>query len=331
MIKILIIKPDSSQLRPVIEAMKNDSFFDFSKNVDFFYEKDEKLSKDEIAKYNIILCESNPSIITLKKFKKNKNQVIIQLTHGIWIKKINNYLKKTKQIDYILSANEYSTALYKKIGYKSNQILKFGYPRIESYSKRNVNEIQEVVRKRIPKIDEYERIILFAPSWIHSIKKANLNYNLSWLEKELNKNDLLIICNHFLTNNSKLKVNYIFKKNIDIFNWIWHPTIKGEDLMLISDKVFTDYSSIIYDWEEMRDSYNNDKYNPLEDKKQNKKLKFWMYPQYNSYGKELRRINKQMDLNGNYKNILKYYNRKNNQPSSKLIVNKIKDILTEEE
>ncbi len=54
-----------------------------------------QLNKRKLNSFKVVICDVDPKFIISEKYKKtffNRNQIMIKLTHGIWIKNPNKYL-----------------------------------------------------------------------------------------------------------------------------------------------------------------------------------------------------------------------------------------------
>ncbi len=338
--KILITRPYSTQIKPVLDEIKKDSFFRENENYVVYNKSVSELrknpmSEDELDSYKIIVCDINPKFIMNKPYIKtvrNEKQIMIQLTHGVWIKQLNSYLHKGNGIDYILSPNKYSDNLYKELGYLDEEILSFGFPRMEYYKNLNKNEILAKLFETFDIKKRYKRFVLFAPSWINVKDKNNkrVEYSINPILSKLKRDTLLIISPHFLTKAYGVEVEYIFKKrykNSFIINELNdNSRLTGQELMLICDKIFTDYSSIIYDFAALKGIENSNFYFPIKDNKnQSKRTRKIYFDQYSNWGENIH-----FDIGtSKFWEEMDFYNKDNPNLSTKLLVNHLKKILKE--
>lgn len=333
--KVLITRPYSSQVTPLLNAIKNDPFFKEGSNYEIYdnspyLEKTNKMTFRKLSKYKVIVCDVNPIFITGKKYIKtfkNKKQIMIQLTHGVWTKKPNSYLYANKKtIDFILSPNKYSNDLYNKMGYSNDQILDYGFLRNQFYSEYNTNDIKEKLFGRIPQIRHYNEIVLFAPSWIgnNGNKKVTTSYSLNSILSKISDDSFLIVAPHSLTERNNVNINYTFdeKYTDKVFIWKHYDRLNGEKLMLISDKLFTDYSSIIFDFAALKGIENSFHYFPLDDPEQSSLLKSLYEKQYSQWGENLQSKDRE-----NIWKDMKYFNSDNVTKPALLLKEHIKKLL----
>lgn len=190
---------------------------------------------------------------------KRKNQIYIQMWHGIFgIKKIENeipdalthrYIWKAKYdsriTDYYISANADNTKSFKKYFWRNNgKILEVGDPRDDIIINATDKEVSALKQKY-----GYENIklCLYAPTFRKDggIRAYNINYNE--LIKSLNhkyggKWKIIIRLHPNIADKAKSQIQY----DDNIINGSDFKCM--EELLLISDVVITDYSSICFDF-----------------------------------------------------------------------------------
>lgn len=213
-----------------------------------FYEK--------LAQANVVIAESWVPL----RFLKRENTTWIQLWHGTPLKKlffdsheffISNFNKnhkrdKYKDIrkwDYLLADSEGGAEkLSSAFSFDKSKVLNYGYPRVQWLVEHNGND---ELKKRIKKslyIPDHKKIILYAPTWRdYNYKKSQLDFSylldLNLLEKNLSDDFLVIYKPHSMEESSGFRGKVIIPNDdLDIQN-----------LILISDLVISDYSSIIFD------------------------------------------------------------------------------------
>ena len=214
-----------------------------------FYEK--------LATSNIVIGESWIPLA----FEKREGSHWIQLWHGTPFKKLffdshefyisnfNKSHKRNKQRDiskwdYLLAD---STSGAEKLGlafdYDKTSIMNYGYPRVQ-WLKDNVNntELKSNIRKAL-NIPENKKILLYVPTWRdynYKAKNLDLSYllDVEYLERKLGEGYVIIYKEH-----SMGSMRNTYNKNIIIPN----NEIETQSLILISDVIISDYSSIIFD------------------------------------------------------------------------------------
>ncbi len=198
---------------------------------------------------------------TIKRFKpkKRKGQVYIQTWHaGLGMKKVgidvkncdSTYLNQTKEdakiTDFVISNSDYRSKSYiNDFGYKC-EIIKNGLPRNDILiNSCNDELLKENIKKRLNISNEY-KILLYAPTFRRNSTIEVYDINLINVKKALeNKYGgkwvvLLRLHPHISMFSSDLKNNGDF---IDVTNYS-----DLSELLLITDFLISDYSSLIFDF-----------------------------------------------------------------------------------
>jgi CDP-glycerol glycerophosphotransferase len=185
----------------------------------------------------------------LKKLALDMKEVYMPKTNGVKYKR--NFVKETSKWDYLVSPNSYSTEIFKRAFKFENKMLEFGYPRNDIlYSLNNEKDINIIKEKlNIPK---NKKVILYAPTWRDNefvekgVYKFTLSLNIEKLKKELENEYVLI-----------LRMHYLIAENLDIegyddfvYNLSSYSDIS--ELYLISNILITDYSSVFFDYANLK-------------------------------------------------------------------------------
>ncbi len=187
---------------------------------------------------------------------KRKNQVYIQTWHGgLGLKKVEKdaedklskkYIKLAKRdsrmIDYAISNSTYRTNIYKNSFWYNGKILEIGCPRNDIFfDNKKQKEIKENIFK-IYNINFNKKIILYAPTFRSD---KNFNYETFDFSKLLdtvnNKNE-----NYVLMIKLHPNIDSNIKTSDNIINVSKYPDT--DELLLISDIVISDYSSVFFDF-----------------------------------------------------------------------------------
>ena len=249
-------------------AFKNPEKYDLGKQT--------KIVKSNSKDYFKYLASSKYWIVNSLidvSIKKKKNQMYLQCWHGTPLKKLRydievkgsvlntiNEIRKRNDLDavkfdYFISPSKFCTEQFtsafnlKKLG-KENIIIEKGYPRNDylfNYKKEDVAKIKKKLKLPIDK-----KIILYAPTFRDNQHTSgvgytyNLGIDFDKMQKELNKEYIILFRTHYFVSNSfdfsKYK-NFIYDvSNYDDIN----------ELYIISDLLLTDYSSVFFDFANLR-------------------------------------------------------------------------------
>lgn len=184
-----------------------------------------------------------PSIV------KRKNQVWTQLWHGIPYKKVYKDIEtfyqttpefkikgKEKSIsnwDYVWSLNEYNTKIFENL-FPNVKIIEKEYPKTNWLIKNNQNEkLKEELRIK-HNLDKNKKYVLYAPTY----RPYMLEINMEEVKNLVPKGYTLLFHPHPLLRASKVEGIKILEGIEDI-----------QEIILITDAVISDYSSIKYDYE----------------------------------------------------------------------------------
>lgn len=211
---------------------------------------------------------------TPEYFIKKQEQIFIQCWHGTPLKRLGcdieiekgnkatelkdihkSYIDDAKKYDYFISPSKFATEKFcssfglNKLN-KENIIIEKGYPRNEYLFKFKQEEVNEIKKKiNIPK---NKKVILYAPTFRDNQYQAGkghtykLGINLLRLKEELDEDYIILMRLHYLVSN-----------NIDVsqFKNFVYDVSDYEDineLYVISDLLITDYSSVFFDYANLK-------------------------------------------------------------------------------
>ena len=235
------------------------------------------LVKQNTKKYEEYLAKSKYWIINYRIYDyiyPKKEQVYVQCWHGTPLKRLGCDLQKTdnalntlkevkkkwhieaKKVDFVISPSKFTTeklcsALDLKSVNKENCIIEQGYPRndfLYNYTEEDVKRIKEKIG--IDKINK--KIILYAPTWRDNQHQAGVGYtyktevDFDKLQKELQDEYIILFRAHYFVSNSfdfeKYKGFIYNVSDIDDVNEIY----------IVSDILITDYSSVFFDYANLK-------------------------------------------------------------------------------
>lgn len=213
-----------------------------------FYEK--------LARSKIVIAESWVPLA----FKKREGTIWIQLWHGTpfkkllfdsheyYISKLNknhkkNKYKDIKKWDYLLADSKAGVEkLASAFHFDSHKILNYGYPRVQWLKDHKNNQgLKNKIKEKLA-IPLEKTVILYAPTWRdYNYKTENLDLtyllDVQKLEKSLNDDYVIVYKEHSLGKKKMFEGNIVIPDD----------DIETQELILISDLVISDYSSIIFD------------------------------------------------------------------------------------
>ena len=205
--------------------------------------------------------------------KPGKEQVFVQTWHGTPLKKIGCdvvkegnavtkvseipkiYNTEAKKISYMISPSAYCTeklisAFHLDAYGKQDAVLEIGYPRNDSlftFEKNKVNRIKEKLG-----IKEDKKVILYAPTFRdhkHSPKEGfslEIGIDFEQLKNQLYEEYVVLFRAHyFIARQMNLKKYEGFVYDVSNINDV-------NELYVISDMLITDYSSVFFDYANLR-------------------------------------------------------------------------------
>lgn len=198
--------------------------------------------------------------------KKRDGNVFLQTWHGTPLKRlvfdledINSatprYKKQTylqsRSWDYLIAANQYSSDIFKRCFIYNKTMLETGYPRNDIMHWDNKDEISSSLRDKLG-IPKGKKTILYAPTWrddeyyTKGQYKFTLKLDLQLMKEQLGDEYVIL-----------LRTHYFIADSIDItgmedfaFNFSNYDDIS--ELYLISDYLITDYSSVFFDYANLK-------------------------------------------------------------------------------
>lgn len=203
-----------------------------------------------------------------------KNQVFLQCWHGTPLKRLGcdlihfdnklntmkemkkRYKVEAKKFSYFISPSKYATEKFvsawnlKEVG-KENIIIEKGYPRNDFLYNYTKNDVEKIKSKfRLENTDK--KIILYAPTYRGDQHTSGLGYtykeevNFERFQKELRDDFIILFRPHYFVANTfnfeKYKGFVYNVADVDDIN----------ELYIISDILITDYSSVFFDYANLK-------------------------------------------------------------------------------
>ena len=219
--------------------------------------------------YMYYLATSKYQIFNMRQpkwFVKRPGTTFIETWHGTPLKRLvfdldnianaplykKGFYYQTKQWDHLLTDNPFSYDVFSHaFMYPKSKMLKTGYPRNDILSSPDRDRIAKNVKLKLG-IPLDKKVILYAPTWRDDqylgAGKYNfqLKLNLAKMKRVLGDHYVFILRTHyFVTNQLNLSAYGNF-----VFNESGYDDIS--ELYLISDLLITDYSSVFFDYANLR-------------------------------------------------------------------------------
>ncbi|OUM90035.1 CDP-glycerol glycerophosphotransferase family protein [Parageobacillus thermoglucosidasius] len=157
---------------------------------------------------------------------------------------INRFKKEGENISYLLVSSSKLKDIYSKaLNVPKERIVSIGIPRTDPlFSDDYQGTIKEQFIKKYP-ILKGKKIILYAPTFRdHEKENFNLKLNLREMKAALGDNYILLMKLHPIIRNN-------YKLSAEISNFVIDAGRENiNDLMIISDVLITDYSSLIFEY-----------------------------------------------------------------------------------
>lgn len=185
----------------------------------------------------------------LKRLAADMDQVLMPGTNTKKYKR--NFTREASRWDYLVSPNAYSTEIFTRAFKFEGKMIESGYPRNDFLITSNESESINNIKKRT-NLPLDKKVILYAPTWRDNQfygkgkYKFDIEMDLALLREELG-DDYVIL----------LRLHYLVAENLDltgyegfVYDFSAHEDIR--ELYLISDILITDYSSVFFDYANLK-------------------------------------------------------------------------------
>ncbi len=185
----------------------------------------------------------------LKKLAADMDEVHMPATNAD--KYIANFIKEAKKWDMLISPNAYSTEIFRRAFQFEKEIIESGYPRNDFLINHNRKEMIEQIKEKVS-LPKDKKVILYAPTWRdnHYYEKGKYKFDIPLdtkrLKQELKEQYIMLFRLHYLVA-EQLNVS---ENETFMFDFSSHEDIR--ELYLISDILITDYSSVFFDFANLR-------------------------------------------------------------------------------
>lgn len=201
-------------------------------------------------------------------FIKRKGNVFLETWHGTPLKKLvfdmdevttasplykKQFYTQTRSWDYLVAPNRFSEDIFRHAFMYDGKMLETGYPRndILYLKDKEKEDLEKEIKKELG-IPLDKKVILYAPTWRddefydHAQYKFTLKLDMEKMQKEIGDEYVLLLRTHyFIVDVLDLTPFAGFAYNVSKYNDIAR-------LYLISDVLITDYSSVFFDYANLR-------------------------------------------------------------------------------
>lgn len=196
-------------------------------------------------------------------FRKPAHTVYLQTWHGTPLKKLaldldsysntykEQFIKDAAMWDLLISPNKYSSQIFTQAFDFHGELLETGYPRNDALYRENNPEAIRKIREHCG-IPSGKKVLLYAPTWRDDQNLGNEHYryepvlNLSEMKRVFGERYVVL-----------LRLHYLVADQIDLsalngfaFDVSGYEDIR--DLYLITDVLITDYSSVFFDYANLK-------------------------------------------------------------------------------
>ncbi len=213
---------------------------------------------------------------------KRKECTFLQTWHGTPLKKLvfdmeeitsatpqykQQVYKQSRAWDYLIAPNEFCNETFRRCFLFENEMLTTGYPRNDILHAPNKEDLSKRIRARLG-IPRDKKTILYAPTWRDDEfygkgqYKFELHLDLKLMQERLGSEYVILLRTHYFIADS-IDVSSLkgFAYNVSNYDDI-------SELYLISDILITDYSSVFFDYANLRRpmlffTYDLDKYRDI--------------------------------------------------------------------
>ena len=212
-------------------------------------------------------------------YRKREEQVFLETWHGTPLKRLvfdqeevtsaspkykQQFYRQRKDWDFLVSANPFSTKTFRSCFLYEGEMLEYGYPRNDILYWPNKYEIAQQLKEKLG-IPKDKKTILYAPTWRDDQHYGSGQYKFELaldlkLMKERLQDDYVVLLrtHHYISDHIDVSGLGDFVINLSSYDDI-------SEIYLISDICITDYSSVFFDYANLKRpilfyTYDFDKY-----------------------------------------------------------------------
>ncbi len=212
-------------------------------------------------------------------YRKREEQVFLETWHGTPLKRLvfdqeevtsaspkykQQFYRQRKDWDFLVSANPFSTKTFRSCFLYEGEMLEYGYPRNDILYWPNKDEIAQQLKEKLG-IPKDKKTILYAPTWRDDQHygsgqyKFELSLDLKLMKERLQDDYVVLLrTHHYISDHIDVSGLGDFVINLSSYDDI-------SEIYLISDICITDYSSVFFDYANLKRpilfyTYDFDKY-----------------------------------------------------------------------
>ncbi|WP_343208474.1 CDP-glycerol:glycerophosphate glycerophosphotransferase [Anaerolentibacter hominis] len=198
--------------------------------------------------------------------KKREGAIFLETWHGTPLKRLvfdqeevtgasptykKQFYVQVQEWDYLVAANQFSSVTFRSCFQFKKKMLEYGYPRNDLMYREDKDELAAKLRGKLG-IPADKKTILYAPTWRDDEYydkgqyKFALKLDLARMKKELGDEYVILLRTHYYIADA-LDVTGLedFAFNLSKYDDI-------TELYLISDLLITDYSSVFFDYANLK-------------------------------------------------------------------------------
>lgn len=203
-----------------------------------------------------------------RDFVKRDGMVFLETWHGTPLKKLaldlgevmassplskRDVYRHACEWDYLIAPNQFSADIFRRCFLYKGKLLETGYPRNDIlHLEERERQKREVEIRKALKIPEDRKVILYAPTWRDDEYYApakhsfHLQMDLGMMQRELGSDYILLLRTHYyVAERLDLSEYSGFVCNVSDYDDI-------AELYLMADLLITDYSSVFFDYANLR-------------------------------------------------------------------------------
>lgn len=198
--------------------------------------------------------------------RKRNGNIFLQTWHGTPLKRLvfdleninlstikykNQTYKQSRSWDYLIAANQFSSEIFRRCFRYDKVMLETGYPRNDILHHKDKEQISDRIKEELG-ILKGKKTILYAPTWrddeyyTKGKYKFELQLDLRRMKEQIGNEYVILLRTHYFIVDS-LDVTGLedFAYNLSLYDDI-------AELYLISDILITDYSSVFFDYANLK-------------------------------------------------------------------------------